>query len=140
MQREIISPQGLCRASIRTEEEIEEIQARLDEVAPWTHRTLRWLEAIKDPTRFKLVYLLFRYERLCVCDLANILGVSSSAISQHLRKLKDLDLVSASRQQQTLFYAIQDAEFKAFFSGLTRDDAFSQEAVAERVGMARAGG
>ncbi|XP_020900121.1 uncharacterized protein LOC110238780 [Exaiptasia diaphana] len=122
MQQELINDDGLCRASIRTEEEIAAIRAELAEEAPKLHATLRWLEAAKDPTRFKIVHLLRRHERLCVCDLANVLGITSSAVSQHLRKLKDMDLVSTARVKQTIFYALRDPDFIAFLGRLSGDE------------------
>lgn len=122
MQRELIDDDGLCRASIRSEEEIAEIRAELAEEADRLHGTLRCLEACKDPTRFKIVHLLRRYEQLCVCDLANVLGVTSSAVSQHLRKLKDMDLVSTARVKQTIFYALRDPDFIAFLGRLSGDE------------------
>ena len=118
MQKQMIDNSGLCEASIRTEEQIAELQGALGEASSWMHHTIRWVDAIKDPTRFKLVYLLYQYDQLCVCDLANILGVTSSAISQHLRKLRDMDLVTTFRQKQTMFYALRGSEFIEFFDRL----------------------
>ena len=121
MQQELINDEGLCRASIRTEEEIAAIRGELAGEAAWLHTTLRWLEAAKDPTRFKIIHLLRRYERLCVCDLANVLEVTSSAVSQHLRKLKDMDLVSTFRVKQTIFYALGNSDFIAFLDRIRED-------------------
>lgn len=127
-QQELIDHDGLCRASIRTAEELEAIQADLDAEAPWFDDMTSWLEAVKDPTRFKLVVLLHRYGRLCVCDLANILGVTSSAISQHLRRLKDMGFVTAYRDKQTIFYAISDPGFVAFLDRLSDFEPVPQRA------------
>lgn len=122
MLKELINNTDLCQASIRTEEEIGTIQSELEKSLSWMRHTIRWVEIIKDPTRFKLVYLLRRYEQLCVCDLANILGVSSPAISQHLRKLKDMDLVTATREKQTLFYSLRSSEFVPFLDSILGAD------------------
>ena len=132
MQRELINSDGLCRASIRTDAEIETIRAELAGT-PWLHATLRWLEAVKDPTRFKIVVLLARHESLCVCDLANVLEVTSSAVSQHLRKLKDMELVSAFRVKQTIFYALLDPDFIAFFDRLHGAETPAERAAAGAV-------
>ncbi len=130
MQKELIDDGGLCRASIRTEEEVAAIRAELAEESGRLHGTLRCLEACKDPTRFKIVHLLRRYERLCVCDLANVLGVTSSAISQHLRKLKDMELVSTFRVKQTIFYALRDPDFIAFLDRLGGEEEDDDRAAA----------
>ncbi len=129
MAEELINNTALCQASIRTEEEIRTIQSELGESLSWMRHTIRWVEAIKDPTRFKLVYLLRRYEQLCVCDLANILGVSSPAISQHLRKLKDMDLVSTEREKQTIFYSLRSSEFITFLDSMVGADLVANAAL-----------
>ncbi|RMH21193.1 MAG: ArsR family transcriptional regulator [Acidobacteria bacterium] len=129
MDPELIDHTGLCRASICSAAEIRAIRRQLAASETELAATLRWLEAIKDPTRFKLVYLLWRYQRLCVCDLANVLGVTSSAVSQHLRRLKDLQLVATSRVKQTIFYSLDNADFVAFFERLngSSDDGAGRE-------------
>jgi DNA-binding transcriptional ArsR family regulator len=43
---------------------------------------------------------------MCVCDLAEVLGMTESAVSQHLRKLKDKNLVKTRRAGQTIFYSL----------------------------------
>ena len=59
-----------------------------------------------NKVRLQILFLLEREERLCVCDLSDILQMNVSAISQHLRKLKDRDLVYATKEAQTIFYAL----------------------------------
>ncbi|WP_394829393.1 ArsR/SmtB family transcription factor [Pendulispora albinea] len=63
---------------------------------------------LAQPTRLRLFYLLDRLGEVCVCDLADILGVSQSAVSQHLAKFKAYGLVTVRRDNQTLFYRIAD--------------------------------
>ena len=60
-----------------------------------------------DPTRLKIVMAL-REGEMCVCDLAAFLGVSESAVSHQLRRLRDLALVKRRREGQVLFYALDD--------------------------------
>ncbi len=59
-----------------------------------------------NETRLQILYLLALERELCPCDLSDILGLSMSAISQHLRKLKDGNLVIHRKQAQTVFYGI----------------------------------
>ena len=61
--------------------------------------------------RLKIIYLLHAHREMCVCDLAEILEMSDSAVSQHLRKLKDKNIVKSRRQAQTIFYSLQDNIF-----------------------------
>lgn len=59
-----------------------------------------------NPVRLKILYLLFEEERLCVCDLSDILLMKVSAVSQHLRKLKDRNLIQSEREAQTIYYSL----------------------------------
>lgn len=56
--------------------------------------------------RLKILYLLNQEKRLCVCDLSDILEMNVSAISQHLRKLRDRGLIEPSKEAQMIFYSI----------------------------------
>ncbi len=56
--------------------------------------------------RLKILYLLHAHHEMCVCDLAEVLEMSESAVSQHLRKLKDKNLVKTRRAGQTIFYSL----------------------------------
>ncbi len=64
------------------------------------------LKLAGNETRLKILYLLFKEKQLCVCDLSDILNISVSGISQHLRKLKDGELVKQKRAGQTIFYKL----------------------------------
>ncbi len=56
--------------------------------------------------RLRIVFALFREKELCPCDLADIIRLSISATSQHLRKLRDGGLVRTRRVGQTIFYSL----------------------------------
>jgi DNA-binding transcriptional ArsR family regulator len=60
-----------------------------------------------DPSRLKIVMALRRQE-MCVCDLAALTGISESAASHQLRRLKDLSLVKTRRSGQVVYYSIDD--------------------------------
>jgi len=65
--------------------------------------------ALADPTRLKLVKLLRRQrdpDALCVNALAGLLGVTQSAISQHLRVLKAIGLVKGERRGYHIHYFV----------------------------------
>ena len=64
------------------------------------------LSLVGNSVRLKILYLLYEEKRLCVCDLSDILGMNISAISQHLRKMKDRKLLETERDAQTIFYSI----------------------------------
>ena len=64
------------------------------------------LSLVGNSVRLKILYLLFEEKRLCVCDLSDILEMNISAISQHLRKMKDRNLLQTEREAQTIFYSL----------------------------------
>jgi DNA-binding transcriptional ArsR family regulator len=64
-----------------------------------------------NPQRLKIIYLLHAHKEMCVCDLAEILELTDSAVSQHLRRLKDKNLVKSRREGQTIYYSLQDNIF-----------------------------
>lgn len=60
-----------------------------------------------DTTRIRILYVLFESE-MCVCDIAQLLGMSQSAISHQLRVLKQSKLVKYRREGKTVFYSLAD--------------------------------
>ena len=60
-----------------------------------------------DSTRIRILYVLFQSE-LCVCDLAEALQMTQSAISHQLKILKQAKLVTGRREGKSVFYALAD--------------------------------
>lgn len=60
-----------------------------------------------DSTRIRILYALFEAE-LCVCDIAQLLGLSQTAVSHQLRVLKNSKLVKFRREGKTVFYSLAD--------------------------------
>lgn len=60
-----------------------------------------------DSTRIKILYALFEAE-LCVCDIAQLLGLTQSAVSHQLRLLKVNKLVRNRREGKTVYYSLDD--------------------------------
>lgn len=60
-----------------------------------------------DSTRIKILYVLFEAD-VCVCDLAQLLGMTQSAISHQLRVLKNSQLVKSRRDGKTIIYSLAD--------------------------------
>jgi len=82
------------------------------------------LELAGNNVRLKILFLLYEEERLCVCDISDILGMSISAVSQHLRKLKDRKLIKTEREAQTIFYSLTkeyEKMLKPFFKILDQN-------------------
>ncbi|MEQ8556318.1 MAG: metalloregulator ArsR/SmtB family transcription factor [Cyclobacteriaceae bacterium] len=59
-----------------------------------------------NAARLKILFLLHKEEKMCPCDLSDILDISVGGVSQHLRKLKDGKLVKDKKVGQTVFYSL----------------------------------
>ena len=64
-------------------------------------------KVLGDPNRLKIVMALRNVE-MCVCDLAAFTGLTDSAVSHQLRRLKDLALVKSRREGQIIYYSLDD--------------------------------
>lgn len=64
--------------------------------------------ALADRTRLKLLHALRSGEELCVCDVAHVLGISVSAASHHLRKLRDLKILTYRNDGKMAYYSLRD--------------------------------
>ena len=60
-----------------------------------------------DSTRIKILYVLFKSE-MCVCDIAQALSMTQSAISHQLRILKGAGLVKCKRDGKSMIYSLSD--------------------------------
>jgi len=102
--------------------EIAEI-AKSMEFAPELEEAAEHFALASNSTRLKILFLLDDLKELCVCDLAEMLGVSVSAVSQHLAKLRAYGLASTRRDAQTIYYRLTDHPFlgklrRDFFQGV----------------------
>lgn len=68
-----------------------------------------------DPTRAQIVHTLAQ-EELCVCDLAAILGMGVSAVSHHLRVLRNLRLVKFRKDGRIVYYSLDDEHVMSIFT------------------------
>lgn len=65
-----------------------------------------------DSTRIRILYVLFEAE-VCVCDIAEALNMTQSAISHQLRILKNSKLVKSRRSGKSIFYSLADDHVRA---------------------------
>jgi ArsR family transcriptional regulator, arsenate/arsenite/antimonite-responsive transcriptional repressor len=81
----------------------------------------KYLKAIADPTRLKIIKLLNSNKPLCVNAIAKRLNLTQSAISQHLRILRQLNLVNGNKMGYHIHYQVNNdemAKFSSFFSDI----------------------
>jgi DNA-binding transcriptional ArsR family regulator len=83
--------------------------------APEYRALAETFQAVADPTRVKIVYSLMR-QALCTCDLAAIVGISESAVSQHLNVLKRLRLVKSRRDGKIVYHSLDDIHIETLLA------------------------
>jgi ArsR family transcriptional regulator len=71
-------------------------------------------KVLGDATRVRILDALSRSE-LCVCDIAQLLGLSESAVSHQLRLLRGMRLVRARRDGRMVFYTLDDQHIVRLF-------------------------
>ena len=67
-----------------------------------------------DSTRLRIMNVLFSGPT-CVCEIAEVLDMSQSAISHQLKSLKDNNLVSSKRSGRSMYYELADDHVKTIF-------------------------
>ena len=71
-------------------------------------------KVFSDATRIRIMFVLFESE-MCVCDIAELLNMTPSAISHQLRVLKQARLVRYRRDGKTVYYSLADSHVKTIF-------------------------
>jgi DNA-binding transcriptional ArsR family regulator len=100
------SQTACCDETLIHDDQVRLARAQLvdDETASQLASTF---QALADPTRVRLISILSASD-LCVCDLADVLGMSQSAVSHQLRSLRDQRLVRARKMGREVFYSLDD--------------------------------
>jgi ArsR family transcriptional regulator, virulence genes transcriptional regulator len=76
------------------------------------------LKRLANPHRLMIACKLVEHGEMTVGDLAAAVGLSQSALSQHLAKLREERLVAFRRERQTLWYRIADPRVEALLAAL----------------------
>lgn len=88
----------------------EETVRRVNEIMPGEEELFDLSELFKvfgDSTRIRILYVLFESD-MCVCGIAELLGMTQSAISHQLAVLKKAKLVRYRREGKTIYYSLSD--------------------------------
>jgi len=72
-------------------------------------KLLNTFKVLSDETRIRILVMLF-HKKLCVCELCGVLGESQPKISKHLAKLRDMGYVKDERQEQFIFYCLNNTD------------------------------
>ncbi|WP_335872595.1 ArsR/SmtB family transcription factor [Bacillus sp. 2205SS5-2] len=90
------------------------MQIRVTEI----NQTAALLKILGDKTRLTMIKMLNSHD-CCVCEFVEIFQTSQPGISQHLRRLKDVELVKESRKGQWVMYSLnKESEFYPLINDL----------------------
>ena len=78
------------------------------------NKLAEFFKILRDTTRVKILYALDKNE-LCVCDIANVLGMSKSSISHQLGTLRRSGIVKCKKVGKEVFYMLDDEHVKQVF-------------------------
>jgi DNA-binding transcriptional ArsR family regulator len=101
-----------CIRLFADQEQIKNCKATLKIAQKSFNQLSNILSLAGNEARLKILYLLEEERELCPCDLADILDMSVPAVSQHLRKLKDGNIVETRKEGQTIYYSLTKENLK----------------------------
>ena len=78
----------------------------MQRVAPEIKKVAKVLNLAGNEVRLKILFLIYNEGEMCPCDLSDVLHMTVPAISQHLRKMKDGNLIKDNKVGQTIFYKL----------------------------------
>lgn len=99
-----------CEIYCYDEEKVNRIQGNLQTVD--ISSVAQMLKAIADKNRAKFTYALCQDDELCVCDIANIIGVTVANASHHLRTLHKQGIVKFRKEGKLAFYSLDDEHIR----------------------------
>ena len=98
--------ENFIECTVLHEEAVKKIKEKMPEDG-YIYDLAELFKVFADSTRMKIIYALLE-EELCVCDIANIVGTTQSAISHQLRILKQTKLVKHRKEGKVVFYSLDD--------------------------------
>lgn len=107
-----------CDCTMIHEEVVEEVREELPQ-EEILYELAEFYKVFGDSTRIRILSALEKSE-MCVCDIANLLNMTQSAISHQLRVLKKARLVKNRRDGKVIYYSLDDDHVKEILdSGLS---------------------
>ena len=102
----ILMEECMCELTVIHEETVKKVKQKMPEDG-LIYDLAELFKVFADSTRMKIIYALMENE-LCVCDIANIVQTTQSAISHQLRILKQSKLVKYRKEGKVVYYSLDD--------------------------------
>ena len=107
----------VCEIVFTDEKAVAYVRKRLWDESK-THRIAEMFKALADPTRIRVIEALSIRE-LCVCDLANLLGMTQSAISHQLRILRQSGVLKYRKEGRIVYYSLDDEHVSGLLNSVS---------------------
>lgn len=107
--------EGACEVDLIHPDAVRRAEAALPD---WEtmQRVAAVFQVLSDPTRARIVYAL-ALEELCVCDVAAVAGLSVSAASHQLKRLRDRGVVGYRKDGRLAYYRLTDEHVRGLVEG-----------------------
>jgi len=60
-----------------------------------------------DVNRIKIIGLLYREKKLCVCEICDTLGLSQPLVSRHLKQMRECQIVQTTQSGKWIIYSLR---------------------------------
>lgn len=110
--------QASCQITVIHEDRIAQAKAQMPDEATLME-IANTFKLLGDVTRVRIIRGLAAAE-LCVCDLANLLNMTSSAISHQLRLLRAHDIVRYRKEGKIVYYSLNDKQLQFLINDALR--------------------
>ncbi len=103
----------ICDCNVIHEEKVKDTLNKMPKEGLF-FRLAEFFKILGDATRAKILYALNQNE-MCVCDIANVLGMSKSSVSHQLGTLRRANIVKCRKEGKEVYYTLDDEHVKGLF-------------------------
>lgn len=103
----------MCDCNIIHKEAVANVLNKLPSTTTFENLA-KLFKLIGDPTRCRILFALDN-EEMCVCDIANVLKMTKSAVSHQLRFLRQSQIVKTRKSGKEVYYTLDDEHIQKLF-------------------------
>lgn len=107
------SDEFLCDCNVIHEEIVNTLREQMPNMEIFNFLA-DFFKILGDSTRTKMIFALDKHE-MCVCDIANLLGMTKSSISHQLATLRKMKIVKYRKVSKTVYYSLDDEHVNQVF-------------------------
>lgn len=112
-EKEMSKNEFICDCNVIHQEIVEKTLNKMPDENTF-NKLAEFFKLLGDTTRAKILWALDQNE-MCVCDIANVLGMSKSSISHQLGTLRRSNIVKCRKQGKEVYYTLDDDHVKGLF-------------------------